>query len=101
MAAATATDGTRRERVPREVSAALNVLLTDAVSGSRQRFFPARPILRLGGAFASRPGHVVRRLGKLGRDVARVAAGEDDIEPDRADRRSPIPLGSRAGCFGA
>ena len=43
--------------------------------------------LRLGGALARRPRRVARRVGGLGAELARIAAGSSDVAPRKGDRR--------------
>ena len=68
--------------------AALDVMLTDAAiePGPRRLVQPAAA-LRLGGALARRPRRVARRVGALGAELGRIAAGSSDIAPRKGDRR--------------
>ena len=63
-------------------------MLTDAAiePGPRRLVQPAAA-LRLGGALARRPRRVARRVGALGAELGRIAAGSSDIAPRKGDRR--------------
>jgi polyhydroxyalkanoate synthase subunit PhaC len=71
----------------RDLSAPLDVLLTEATYSPRQRFFAADAALRLGTSLARRPRTVADRLSGLAQDLGRVAAGDTEISPPRGDRR--------------
>jgi polyhydroxyalkanoate synthase len=75
----------------RDLSAPLDVLLTEATYSPRQRFFAADASLRLGASLARRPGKVAGRLIGLGRELGRVAADGADVSPPRGDRRFSDP----------
>jgi polyhydroxyalkanoate synthase subunit PhaC len=75
----------------RDLSAPLDVLLTEATYSPRQRFFAADAALRLGASLARRPGKVAGRLTDLGRELGRAAAGGADVSPPRGDRRFSDP----------
>ncbi len=75
----------------RDLSAPLDVLLTEATYSPRQRFFAADATLRLGASLARRPRQVTRRLTGLARELGRVAAGGGEISPQRGDRRFSDP----------
>jgi poly[(R)-3-hydroxyalkanoate] polymerase subunit PhaC len=75
----------------RDLSAPLDVLLTEATYSPRQRFFAADATLRLGTSLARQPRRVARRLAGLGRELGRVVAGGAKIAPARGDRRFSDP----------
>jgi polyhydroxyalkanoate synthase len=75
----------------RDLSAPLDVLLTEATYSPRQRFFAADATLRLGASLARRPRTVARRAAALGRELGRVAAGGSQVSPQRGDRRFGDP----------
>ncbi|MGH2982903.1 MAG: PHA/PHB synthase family protein [Solirubrobacterales bacterium] len=75
----------------RDLSAPLDVLLTEATYSPRQRFFAADATLRLGASLARRPVKVARRVTGLGRELGRVAAGAAEVSPPRGDRRFSDP----------
>jgi polyhydroxyalkanoate synthase subunit PhaC len=85
---ATAADGAPDQR---DLSAPLDVLLTEATHSPRQRFFAADATLKLGSSLARRPRTVARRVTGLARELGRVAAGDAEIEPPRGDRRFGDP----------
>jgi polyhydroxyalkanoate synthase len=82
-----------RDGIPdqREVSAPLDVLLTEATYNPRQRFFAADATLKLGSSLVRHPRTVARRVGGLVRELGRVAAGDAEIKPPRGDRRFADP----------
>jgi poly[(R)-3-hydroxyalkanoate] polymerase subunit PhaC len=71
----------------RDLSAALDVMLTEATYSPRQRFFAADAGLRLGASLARGPVTVAKRLTGLGRELGRVATGTAEVSPPRGDRR--------------
>ncbi len=71
----------------RELSAPLDVLLTEATYSPRQRFFAPDATLRLGVSLARRPRTVARRAAAFGRELGRVAVGGSEVAPQRGDRR--------------
>jgi polyhydroxyalkanoate synthase subunit PhaC len=87
-AKATNTDGPPDQR---DLSAPLDVLLTEATYSPRQRFFAADATLNLGSSLVRRPRAVARRMGELARELGRVAAGDAEIAPPRGDRRFGDP----------
>jgi polyhydroxyalkanoate synthase len=74
-------------RDSRDLSAPLDVLLTEATYSPRQRFFAADAAFTLGASLARRPGRIVRRATGLTRELGRVAAGSAEVSPPRGDRR--------------
>jgi polyhydroxyalkanoate synthase len=91
MESATETPARTKEETAiadqRDLSAPLDVLLTEATYSPRQRFFAADATLRLGSSLARRPRAVTGRVAGLARDLWRVAAGDSEIAPTRGDRR--------------
>jgi polyhydroxyalkanoate synthase len=79
--------------------AALDVMLTDAAGGGRSRF--VRPGVAAGVAvgLARRPDRVVRRLGALGAELARVAKGGSDVRAAKRDRRFSDPAWDSSWLF--
>jgi polyhydroxyalkanoate synthase subunit PhaC len=75
----------------RDLSAPLDVLLTEATYSPRQRFFAADATFKLATALARRPRRVARRAAGLGRELGRVATGASDVSPARGDRRFTDP----------
>jgi poly[(R)-3-hydroxyalkanoate] polymerase subunit PhaC len=68
--------------------AGLDVLLTDAaVGGGTRRFIQPRAVAAVGAGVARHPRSVVRRTRALGRELARVVAGDSERAPARGDRR--------------
>jgi polyhydroxyalkanoate synthase subunit PhaC len=71
----------------RDLSAPLDVLLTEATYSPRQRFFAADAALRFGSSLARRPRAVADRAAGLARELGRVATGDSELAPPRGDRR--------------
>jgi len=69
--------------------AALDVMLTDAAvsQGRASRFLDPVATAKLTGALVRRPRVLARRLGGLGAELARVAAGSSELAPAKSDRR--------------
>jgi poly[(R)-3-hydroxyalkanoate] polymerase subunit PhaC len=82
-----------RDGIPdqRELSAPLDVLLTEATYSPRQRFFAADATLKLGSSLVQHPRTVARQVRGLVRELGRVAAGDAEIKPSRGDRRFADP----------
>jgi polyhydroxyalkanoate synthase len=93
---ATGADGAPDQR---DLSAPLDVLLTEATYSPRQRFFAADATLRLGSSLARRPRAVARRVTGLARELGRVAAGDAEIGPPRGDRRFGDPAWQESPLF--
>ena len=88
----TATTDTDRQLAhgPRAATqAALDVMLTEAAvePGAAARLLRPGTAARLAGSLARRPHRVARRVGGLGTELARVAAGASQLAPPRGDRR--------------
>ena len=62
---ARSSDPQEAEDAPSTAGAALDLLLTEAGLGTRERFLPGRETLRLVTRLARRPGRVVRRSSAL------------------------------------
>jgi class II poly(R)-hydroxyalkanoic acid synthase len=78
--------------LPAAARAAFDVMLIDAAAGGG----PSRTIapgtaVALAAGLARRPGTVARRLGGLGRELARVAVGSSACEPAKGDKRFRDP----------
>ena len=71
--------------------AALEVLLTDAAVGQRSRFVRPLAAARVAAGLARHPRRSARRVGGLGGELARVAAGRSDCGPAKGDRRFADP----------
>src|SRR3954469_4781296 len=68
-------------------AAGLDVLLTDATRGRLRRWLPARATVKTAAKLAVRPDAVAARGARLSADLAEIAAGRSEIEPDKRDRR--------------
>jgi polyhydroxyalkanoate synthase len=75
------------EDAPSTAGAALDLLLTEAGLGTRQRFLPGRETVRLATRLARRPGRAVRRSSAPTEELANVVAGRSELRPLRGDRR--------------
>jgi polyhydroxyalkanoate synthase len=95
-----ATETQTRKQDLRAARAALDILLTDANRSARQRFIPGAEAVKLTAKLALKPHRVARRTGRLGADLARVAAGRADIGPPRGDRRFTDPAWTESWLFG-
>jgi polyhydroxyalkanoate synthase subunit PhaC len=94
MASATRTSTEARgtgDAGQRDLSAPLDVLLTEATYSPRQRFFAVDATAKLASSLALRPRSVARRVAGLARELGRIAAGDADIAPPRGDRRFGDP----------
>jgi polyhydroxyalkanoate synthase len=72
-------------------NASLDVLLTDATGGGARRLVAPRALAGLAAGVARHPVTAGRRASALGRELARVAAGQSQAEPARSDRRFRDP----------
>jgi polyhydroxyalkanoate synthase len=74
----------------------LDVMLTDAAieDVGLRRFIKPAVAFRTTAALARRPRRVVTRLGGLGQELVRVAAGGSDLTPVKGDRRFVDPAWS-------
>jgi polyhydroxyalkanoate synthase len=87
------------EDTPATAGAALDLLLTEAGLGTRDRFLPGRETLRLMTRLARRPGRVVRRSSALTGELAKVVAGRSELELPRGDRRFLDPAWSASWIY--
>jgi polyhydroxyalkanoate synthase subunit PhaC len=71
----------------RPAAGGLDVLLTDATRGRLRRWLPARATVKTAAKLAVRPDAVAARGARLSADLAEIAAGRSEIEPDKRDRR--------------
>jgi poly[(R)-3-hydroxyalkanoate] polymerase subunit PhaC len=72
--------------------AALDVLLTDAAVGSRwRRFVHPGAAAAVTAGLARHPDRAVRRVTRLGGELARVATGRSELRPGKGDRRFGDP----------
>jgi polyhydroxyalkanoate synthase len=93
MAAASIDEPDEQRRTARTEPArsALEVLLTDAAAGDGSRFVRPVAAAKVGAGIARHPVSVVRRVGGMGAELARVASGRSTIAPARPDRRFADP----------
>jgi polyhydroxyalkanoate synthase subunit PhaC len=80
--------------VPDDLAAdavAFDLVLADAGQGRIARFVPGLEAVRLAGRLARRPGAVARRGAALADELARIAVGRCDREPEQGDRRFHDP----------
>ena len=78
-------------KAPEAASAALDVLLTDATDGTRSRFVRPGAAVSVAAGLARRPRRAAHRVGDLGSELAKVAAGRSEIRPAKRDRRFADP----------
>ena len=76
--------------------AALDLLLTEAGLGMRERFLPGRETLRFMTRLARHPGRAVRRSSALTEQLAKVVTGRSELKPPRGDRRFLDPAWSES-----
>jgi polyhydroxyalkanoate synthase subunit PhaC len=93
------TDASKTTGPGEAASAALDVLLTDAALDSRPRFVTPGPTVAVAAGLARRPLHTARRVGSLGTELARVAAGRSELRPARRDRRFADPAWQTSWLF--
>ena len=74
-----------------ELAAPLDALLVDAALGQVRRFAPDLSTLKFAGSLARRPCTTARRLGSLGAEAMRIAAGTSTSAPSTRDRRFTDP----------
>jgi polyhydroxyalkanoate synthase len=77
-----------------ELAAPLDGLLVDAALGPVRRFAPDLSTLKFAGTLARHPSNTGRRLGSLGAEVVRIAAGTSTSTPSKRDRRFADPAWS-------
>jgi polyhydroxyalkanoate synthase subunit PhaC len=74
--------------------AALDLLLTEAGLGTRERFLPGRETVRLVTGLGRRPGRLVRRSSALTAELAKILAGRPELKLPHGDRRFLDPAWS-------
>jgi polyhydroxyalkanoate synthase len=84
------TDPTR-PAAPDTTAAPLDLLLTDAATGTLRRLNPGGSGLRLAAALAGRPRLVAGRGRQLLGELTRIAVGTSQVQPSRRDRRFADP----------
>jgi polyhydroxyalkanoate synthase len=70
-----------------DVAAPLDLLLADATSSPLRRFLPGMSGVRFTAALARRPKRVAGRALGLTAELAKIAAGRSEVEPNEKDRR--------------
>jgi polyhydroxyalkanoate synthase len=76
----------------------LDMVLVDAARGPLRRLIPpAGTALRFGSALARRPSTVASRATELAREVAKIAAGNSELAPNKKDKRFADPAWSGNG----
>jgi polyhydroxyalkanoate synthase len=76
----------------------LDMVLVDAARGPLRRLVPpAGTALRFGSALAKQPATVASRAGELAREVAKIAAGSSELQPNKKDKRFADPAWSGNG----
>ena len=93
MAATTKARRPHLEEAPARSSeaAGLDTLLTEPSAGALQRWTPGLAGLKAAAKLAARPGKVVEHTAGLTAELANIAVGRSDVEPDRRDRRFKDP----------
>ena len=75
-----------------EAVTGLDMLLVDAARGPLRRLVPpAGTALRFGSALVRNPSTVASRATELAREVAKIAAGSSELEPNKKDKRFADP----------
>jgi poly[(R)-3-hydroxyalkanoate] polymerase subunit PhaC len=94
---------TSRKRSARGTSgaahAALDVMLTDAAVGGRERFVRPGAAVGVAAGLARRPDRAARRVGHLGVELARVATGRSEVRAAKRDRRFADPAWESSWLF--
>jgi polyhydroxyalkanoate synthase subunit PhaC len=76
----------------------LDMVLVDAARGPLRRLVPpAGTALRFGSALARQPSTVASRATELAREVAKIAAGNSELAPNKKDKRFADPAWSGNG----
>jgi polyhydroxyalkanoate synthase subunit PhaC len=76
----------------------LDMVLVDAARGPLRRLVPpAGTALRFGSALARKPSTVASRASELAREVAKIAAGNSELSPNKKDKRFTDPAWSGNG----
>lgn len=83
------TDATESSHI--EASAPLDLLLTQAATGTLRRFLPGRSAASFVGALARRPERVAARVTDLGAELAKITVGASEVAPSPRDRRFADP----------
>jgi class II poly(R)-hydroxyalkanoic acid synthase len=74
-----------------DAAGALDMLLADAALGPARRFVPGMAMVRFCARLARQPAVLALRLGELGAELGRVAAGRSDLSAKSTDRRFTDP----------
>ncbi|MCU1600163.1 MAG: Poly-beta-hydroxybutyrate polymerase domain protein [Frankiales bacterium] len=77
-----------------DVSAPLDMLLTQGSLGMRSRAVPFRSTIAFGTALAKRPRRVAARAGTLTAELGRIAVGGSKVAPSSRDKRFADPAWS-------
>jgi polyhydroxyalkanoate synthase subunit PhaC len=80
-----------RQDDPADTAGALDMLLADAALGPARRFVPGMAMVRFWGQLARQPAVLALRLGELGAELGRVAAGRSQLAAGPKDRRFADP----------
>src|SRR3954466_10850756 len=81
------------------VSAALDVMLTDAALEGRTRFVSPGPAAGVAAGLARRAVRTARRVAGLGAELTRVATGRSNLHPGRRDRGFADPGWEKSWLF--
>jgi polyhydroxyalkanoate synthase len=76
---------------PADTAGPLDMLLADAALGPARRFVPGMAMARFAARLASRPQLLASRLGGLGAELGRIAAGQSELAAAPKDRRFTDP----------
>jgi polyhydroxyalkanoate synthase len=91
--------GSRASRMSEAADAALDVMLTDAAVGGRSRLLRPAAAVGVAAGLARGPDRAARRAGRLGVELARVAAGRSEVRPAKRDRRFADPAWESSWLF--
>lgn len=72
---------------PADISAPLDLLLTQAALRAGPRALPFRSALAFGTALSKRPRRVAARVGTLTTELGRIAVGASSLAPSKRDKR--------------
>jgi polyhydroxyalkanoate synthase len=81
----------RVRRTSEAAHAGLDVMLSEAAAGGPPRFLAPGSGAKVGSGLARHPRLVAARVGGLGAELARTAAGRSELAPARGDRRFADP----------
>jgi polyhydroxyalkanoate synthase len=81
----------RVRRTGRAAQSGLDVLLSEAETGSAPRFIAPGSAVRVGAGLARHPRRVIGRAAGLTSELARAAAGRSELAPAKGDRRFADP----------